>query len=151
MISTLIAKDFEPFVDGESLEKAVRAVLEIEEVDFSNEVSIAIDGDSAIQALNQQFLGVDAPTDVLSFPSDEINPETGSPYLGDIMISYPRAKQQAESTGQTIEDELQLLVVHGMLHLLGYDHAEPDEKAIMWAVQQKVLNHLGCQITRLPE
>jgi len=151
MISIIIAEPFEILVDADLLEKAAQAVLDIEATDPSNEISIAIDGDDEIQTLNQQFLGVDAPTDVLSFPSDEINPETGAPYLGDIMISYPRAKQQAENAAETIEDELQLLVVHGMLHLLGYDHAEPDEKAAMWAAQQKALNHLGCRITRLPE
>lgn len=151
MISIIIAEEFEPLIDSSLIKAAAKAVLTIESVDLSNEISIVIDGDAAIQALNQQFLGVDAPTDVLSFPSDETNPETGSPYLGDIIVSYPRAKQQAESASETISDELQLLVVHGMLHLLGYDHAEPDEKAAMWAVQQKALNHLGCQITRLPE
>lgn len=151
MISIIISEEFEPFIDSSLIEAAAQAIFAIEAVDLSNEVSIAIDEDRAIQVLNRQFLGVDAPTDVLSFPSSETNPETGAPYLGDIMISYPRAKQQAENAGETIGDELQLLVVHGMLHLLGYDHAEPDEKAAMWAVQQKALNHLGCQITRLPE
>lgn len=151
MISIIIVDAFESLVSADLLETAAKAVLDIENVDPSNELSIAIDGDAEIQALNLQFLGIDAPTDVLSFPSDETNPETGVPYLGDIMISYPRAKQQAENAGETVEDELQLLVVHGMLHLLGYDHAEPDEKATMWAAQQKALNHLGCKITRLPE
>ncbi len=151
MISIIIADAFGSLVNADLLETAAQAVLDIEKVDPSNELSIAIDGDAEIQALNLQFLGIDAPTDVLSFPSDETNPETGAPYLGDIMISYPRAKQQAENAGETVEDELQLLVVHGMLHLLGYDHAEPDEKATMWAAQQKALKHLGCKITRLPE
>lgn len=151
MISIIIADAFESLVNTDLLETAAQAVLDIEKADHSSEVSIAIDGDAEIQALNQQFLGIDAPTDVLSFPSDETNPETGAPYLGDIMISYPRAKQQAENAGETVEDELQILVVHGMLHLLGYDHAEPDEKAAMWAAQQKALEHLGCKITRLPE
>lgn len=151
MISIIIADAFESLVNADLIEKAAKAVFDIEDVDPSNEVSIAVDGDAEIQDLNQQFLGVDAPTDVLSFPSDETNPETGAPYLGDIMISYPRAKQQAENAGETVEDELQLLVVHGVLHLLGYDHTEPDEKTTMWAAQQKALNHLGCKITRLPE
>lgn len=151
MVTIIISDSFENLVNPELLENAALAVLSIEAAEDNSELSIVIDGDEEIQRLNEQFLGVNSPTDVLSFPSDENNPETGAPYLGDIIISYPRAKMQAESVGETIEDELQLLVVHGTLHLLGYDHAEPEEKALMWKSQQKALDHLGCRISRLPE
>jgi probable rRNA maturation factor len=86
---------------------------------------------------------VDAPTDVLSFPASESDPETGTPYLGDILISIPRATIQAQVAGHAVEEEVQLLVVHGTLHLLGHDHAEAEEKARMWKAQAEVMSRLG--------
>jgi probable rRNA maturation factor len=96
-----------------------------------------------LQELNRNYLGIDAPTDVLSFPASETDPETGARYLGDILISIPRAEEQAQSGGHPLEAELQLLVVHGVLHLLGYDHAETGEKAKMWKAQSEILEALG--------
>lgn len=93
--------------------------------------------------LNKEFLDVDSPTDVLSFPASEPDPETGSVYLGDILISIPRAAQQAQSAGHPLEAEVQLLTVHGTLHLLGFDHASDEEKAVMWNEQAKVLERIG--------
>ena len=112
--------------------------------------SVVITDDEQLHQLNQQFLEIDAPTDVLSFPSDEIDPDTGETYLGDVLISLPRAVAQAQAGGHPARDELQLLVVHGMLHLLGYDHAEPEEKARMWALQASVLEQLGCRVAWSP-
>jgi len=109
----------------------------------SSDITIVLTDDAQLHELNRDYLGVDAPTDVLSFPASELDPETGSTYLGDILISIPRAVQQAQAAGHPIEAEVQLLVVHGVLHLLGYDHAEADEKARMWAEQSKVLERLG--------
>ncbi len=83
------------------------------------------------------------PTDVLSFPASETDPETGTSYLGDILVSIPRAEAQAQAAGHPLEAEVQLLVVHGVLHLLGYDHANPEEKSRMWAAQAEVLEGIG--------
>ena len=113
----------------------------------SSDLSIVITGDDQLQELNRKFLGVDAPTDVLSFPTDEDDPDSGVRYLGDILISYPRAAAQANSGGHPIQDELQLLVVHGVLHLLGYDHSEPSERARMWEVQAQALVSLGSPLS----
>jgi len=113
----------------------------------SSDLSIVITGVDQLQELNRQFLGIDAPTDVLSFPADEDDPDSGMRYLGDVLISYPRAAAQANSGGHPLQDELQLLVVHGVLHLLGYDHAEPAERARMWEVQAQALESLGSSIT----
>jgi probable rRNA maturation factor len=99
--------------------------------------------DEHVRALNHQYLGQDASTDVLSFPALETDPETGALYLGDIVISMPRATQQAREAGHSLESETQLLVVHGVLHLMGHDHAEPEEKHRMWAAQAAALNRLG--------
>ncbi|OGO42116.1 MAG: rRNA maturation RNase YbeY [Chloroflexi bacterium RBG_16_58_14] len=111
------------------------------------DLTIVITDDAELHELNRRFLGIDAPTDVLSFPTDETDPDSGVRYLGDILISYPRASAQASAGNHPIQDELRLLVVHGVLHLLGYDHAEPDEQARMWELQEEVLKQLGSRVT----
>lgn len=107
------------------------------------DMTIVLTDDRQLHELNLDYLGVDSPTDVLSFPAAETDPETESLYLGDIAISVPRAIQQAQNGGHPVEAEAQLLVVHGTLHLLGYDHSTDEEKAVMWAEQAKVLERLG--------
>jgi probable rRNA maturation factor len=111
-------------------------------------LTIVITDDDQLHQLNRNFLGIDAPTDVLSFPVEEIDPDSGEEYLGDTLISYPRAVAQADAGNHTVQDELQLLVVHGVLHLLGYDHNE-GEKQVMWAIQSEILADLGCSINPL--
>lgn len=107
------------------------------------DLTIALTDDIHIQALNRDFLGHDSPTDVLSFPAGETDPETGALYLGDVVISVPRAALQAREAGHDLEAEAQLLVVHGVLHLLGHDHSEAQEKDRMWAAQAEILERLG--------
>jgi probable rRNA maturation factor len=123
------------------LERAARAVLDHQAVD--GDLSIVLTDDAQLQELNREYLGIDAPTDVLSFPASETDPETARRYLGDILVSVPRAEEQARAAGHGLEAEVQLLAVHGTLHLLGYDHAEAEEKTRMWAVQAEVLERLG--------
>jgi len=124
------------------LERAARAVLDLSGVPDAD-LTLVLTGDPQIQTLNRDFLGIDAPTDVLSFPADEPDPETGRRYLGDVIVSLPRATEQAGERGHTVEAEVQLLVVHGVLHLLGHDHAGADDKARMWAIQAEALDRLG--------
>jgi probable rRNA maturation factor len=124
------------------LEHAARAVLDLSGAPDAD-LTLVLTGDSRIQALNRDFLGKGVSTDVLSFPADESDPQTGRRYLGDVLISLPRATEQAGERGHSVEAEVQLLVVHGVLHLLGHDHAEAGEKARMWAAQAEVLNRLG--------
>jgi probable rRNA maturation factor len=121
---------------------AAAATLTAESVDAPASLTILVTDDHALQNLNRDFLGLDEPTDVLSFPAGDPMPGM-EPYLGDFAISLPRATAQAETAGHPVTAELQLLTVHGVLHLLGYDHAEPDEKAAMWAAQAGVLAQLG--------
>ena len=125
------------------LERAARTALEHESQSGDAELSIILTDDARLHELNLNYLGVDAPTDVLSFPSSETDPDTGAQYIGDILISVPRAQAQAEAAGHPLEAEVQLLVVHGVLHLLGHDHAGPEEKARMWNVQAEILDRLG--------
>ncbi|OGO38392.1 MAG: rRNA maturation RNase YbeY [Chloroflexi bacterium RBG_16_56_8] len=94
---------------------------------------------------------MDTPTDVLSFPASEQDPESSAPYLGDILISVPRAVDQAQAAGHSAQDEVQLLVVHGVLHLLGHDHAKAQEKARMWKAQAEVLERLGLEGIQIGE
>ena len=125
------------------LQRAANAVLEHQSQSLDAEFSIILSDDARLHELNLNYLGVDAPTDVLSFPASETDPETGAHYLGDILISVPRAQAQAEAAGHSLEAEVQLLVVHGVLHLLGYDHAQLEEKARMWKAQAEILERLG--------
>ena len=131
----------EPAVDPELIERAATATLDHESA--KGDITVVFGDDEQLKELNREYLGIDAPTDVLSFPASETDPESGEAYLGDILISVERAAAQAAAVGHPLESEMQLLVVHGTLHLLGYDHAEPDEKARMWAAQAEVLNSLG--------
>lgn len=135
------------------LERAAKAALEQQSAAPESDLTIVLTDDARIQKLNRDYLGIDAPTDVLSFPASEmadshidaseIDPETGSPYLGDILISVPYAAQSAAKAGHPLEAEMQLLVVHGVLHLLGHDHAKVREKARMWKAQAEILESLG--------
>jgi probable rRNA maturation factor len=124
------------------VEKAARVTLKHQAAPEPADLTIVLSDDAQLHQLNLEYLGIDAPTDVLSFPAGETDPETGDLYLGDIIISIPRAAQQATAAGHKMEQEVQLLVVHGVLHLLGHDHGEPEEKARMWKAQGEVLEVL---------
>lgn len=150
-MNILISEEFEGKLDENVILQTVLAVLQHEAVSTQSDVSIVVDNDAKLQELNSQFLGIDAPTDVLSFPSDEVDPDSGEPYLGDIILSLPRAQAQAGEAGHTLTAEIQLLIVHGVLHLLGYDHAEEDEKQEMWEHQKAILAELGVRLARFPE
>ena len=125
------------------IERAVNAALTNQSQPLDSDLTIVLTDDVQLRELNRDYLGIDAPTDVLSFPASESDPETGTRYLGDILISMPYAARSAEKAGHGLEAEVQLLVVHGVLHLLGHDHAEADEKARMWKAQAAVLESLG--------
>jgi len=146
-----------PFVAQAILEKAAAEALEQQAAALPGaspgtvDLTIAQTDDGRIQTLNREYLDHDAPTDVLSFPAREADPETGRLYLGDIIISTQRAAEQAREAGHSLEAEAQLLVVHGVLHLLGYDHAEPGEKARMWDAQAEILRRLGLQAISIRE
>ncbi len=130
-----------------AVQRAAQSALRHQGQAGDADASIRITDDDVLRTLNRSFMGIDAPTDVLSFPSGEVDPETGRTYLGDIAISYPRARRQAQSGGHETLHEMQLLAVHGILHLLGYDHATPEEKARMWRMQAEILHAIGCPLS----
>ncbi len=103
--------------------------------------------ETAMTDLHVTWMDEPGPTDVLSFPAGEPMPGSDGllEYLGDIAISVPTAERQAAAKGHTAEAELQLLAVHGVLHLLGYDHWEPDDKTRMWQAQAAILRILNLE------
>jgi len=133
-------------VKSADLRKAARMTASLAGLPEDADFTIVITDDPQVRSLNKEFRKIDATTDVLSFPSTDEDPDTKKRYHGDIIISQPRAAQQAEKAGHSIMDELCLLVIHGTLHLAGYDHAGEDEKEAMFALQREVLNRLDIHI-----
>ncbi|MDO4617027.1 MAG: rRNA maturation RNase YbeY [Lachnospiraceae bacterium] len=144
-------------------EEVINRVLDDEGCPYESEVSLTFVDNEEIHRLNKEFRQIDRPTDVLSFPmidfaapadyapleaedAEGFNPETGELMLGDIVISVERAKEQAAEYGHDLRREISFLIAHSMLHLLGYDHMEPEEAAVMEAKQEAALTALG--ITR---
>lgn len=116
------------------------------EVGSSLGLTVAIAGDDWVRELNCRYRGIDSTTDVLAFggaPEGFVEAPGAASYLGDVVISYPRVLAQAEEQGHSPDEELALLVTHGVLHLMGYDHSTPEEEAIMWAQQQAILERVG--------
>jgi probable rRNA maturation factor len=136
-------ENLSPDVSEQLMENAAVQALRHQAAPEDADLTIVLTDDAQLHTLNRDYLNVDAPTDVLSFPSDQTDPETGSRYLGDILLSVERAAVQAAGAGHSVEAEAQLLVVHGVLHLLGHDHADPAEKARMWKAQAEILSSLG--------
>lgn len=110
------------------------------------DITLVFTGNKTIQKLNKEFMGVDQSTDVLSFPNGEQDIETARMYYGDIVLSIPVAEGQAKEAGHSLKEELTLLIVHGILHLMGFDHSNQDDRQRMWFVQDEILNLLGCEI-----
>lgn len=142
MITIEIDKQYKKAVPDKELRSLVQTVFKLEDMPDNSSISIRISSNAVIQQLNAQYLDIDAPTDVLSFPFNFDDPESETHYYGDIIVSYEKAAMQAEAGGHAPIDEIKLLVIHGILHLLGYDHATPEEKQEMWAIQTKLLTEL---------
>jgi len=159
-IDVQIEKSYRSTVEGETLREAAEATLAHQRIDEPAELVVVVTGDETLHDLNRRHRGVDAPTDVLAFPHQAKSPSPppltfvdppGFPhYLGDVVISLPRARAQAEEAGNTLEAELQLLVVHGVLHLLGFDDQTGHERARMWREQEAVLASIGVDV-HLPD
>ena len=130
------------------IEKVISEALRYEGVNDNTEVSVTIVDNEEIRKINNKFRNIDRATDVLSFPlidfDNESLPDDGSKiYLGDIIISIERAKEQAKEYGHSIDREIGFLTAHSMLHLLVYDHMVPEEEKEMFAKQEEILNNLG--------
>ena len=146
----------------ELLDRCLEAVMDEEECPYEAQVEVVITDNSSIHEVNKEFRGVDAPTDVLSFPMIEyeepsdfdwleeydeyFHPDTGELMLGDMMISAERVIEQAQAYGHSVEREFAFLTVHSLLHLCGYDHMEEEERTVMEERQRVIMDKLG--ITR---
>lgn len=133
-------------IDVAELTSLCRFVMRRMRLHPQTEMTLRLVDADTIAVLNEQWMGKKGPTDVLSFPMDELSPgrednlepnEAG--YLGDIALCPQIAEQQAPAAGHGRDDEMNLLTVHGILHLLGYDHAEPEEHAEMFGIQGRLL------------
>ncbi len=130
------------------LRRAVEAALESAGRQCTGELTVFITDDARVRELNRHYRGVDVPTDVLAFggagdaEAFVTSPEASS-YLGDVVISYPRALEQSAEHGHSVEEELLILVVHAALHLLGYDHEQIEDADAMWSAQETALARLG--------
>lgn len=124
------------------IEKSVAAVLKVEELDENVEVSVSFVGDEEIRELNRDYRGVDKSTDVLSFPIDD-EFILDNRILGDVIINTRRVKEQAEELGHSNEREFSYLTVHSILHLLGYDHIEDEDKRQMREREKLAMKELS--------
>jgi probable rRNA maturation factor len=132
-------------IDEHALVDLSRHVLARMRIHPLAELSIVLVDEGTMEQLHIQWMDEPGPTDVLSFEMDELRPgsedkESEPGLLGDVVLCPSVAKKQAAAAGHSMEDELHLLCTHGILHLLGYDHAEPDEKRVMFELQGELLS-----------
>ena len=135
----------------EWLQSIVRKVLETESVSSPVEMGLVIAGAELVQQLNRDYRGKDEPTDVLAFSmlpqtteakSSFVIPPDGVNHLGEVVISYPQAATQAAELKHTLEQEIALLIIHGALHLLGYDHEQPEQEKQMRVKENEIMEAL---------
>ena len=137
-------------IDLEKIKSLADNLLRDFYADELPDVSFSLVEAGEIRALNRRFRGIDDVTDILSFPSgNEIDLETGREFLGDLIICVQRAAEQAADGQHTLQDEISLLTIHGLLHLLGYDHGDADEKAEMWALQDEYILRNGLRLGKI--
>jgi probable rRNA maturation factor len=143
-VSVDFANDSAAPVPADDLVALAAHVMQRMSLSADAELSVVCVDPPEIAALHQQWLDEPGPTDVMSFPMDELRPGTpGEPpvsgVLGDVVLCPEVAAQQAAGAGHSTEHELRILLTHGILHLLGYDHAEPAEEAAMFALQRDLV------------
>jgi probable rRNA maturation factor len=151
-INVLVEEGLEVEPEVEWLQQIVEKPLLLEELPTNVEISLVITGQERIQELNREYRGQDKPTDVLSFSLKEqkageeaiefIEPPDDLLHLGEIIISYPQAVIQAKEQNHSIQDEMAALIVHGALHILGYDHEKPDMESAMKARENEILTEM---------
>ncbi len=139
--------------DRKYLDKVAERTLRVIGIKKSVEISLVIAGKKRIRLLNKKFRGIDKITDVLSFGNEEmknksgksakfVNPPGDVLYLGEIFICYPQGEKQAKLKNHSVKKELSILLIHGILHLLGYDHEMDDDALLMQKIEKEVLENL---------
>ena len=146
-VEIFVEEKFRGLVDESWARRIAQTVLKAEEVAPLYEVSLVFTDSETVRRLNRDYRGVDEPTDVLAFcmlsqneaDSSFALPPDGVTRLGEVIISYPQAVEQASEQGHSSERELALLIIHGILHLLGYDHEEAEEESKMRTRERELL------------
>jgi len=134
-----------------NIEEVVKSTLIYLKSPLDISVGVSFIDEIEMIELNGQYIGYAHSTDVLSFESNEVDPETGFLFLGDIIICYPYVQNQSNNLGNQLENEILLMVIHGLLHLSGFDHDTEESKTKMWDTQTNILNSLEIKINKLPE
>ncbi len=154
-IGVIIGEGFQGELEVGWLEQVARQTLSAEGIIAPVELGLVIANEEEVRHLNQSYRGVDKPTDVLSFGflsrqsgGEEgslffVNPPDGLLHLGEVIVSYPQAMRQAEEERHPLRREVALLIVHGVLHLLGYDHENPGQESRMRAREKEILGQIG--------
>ncbi len=148
-IDVLVDEEFQGNVDTGWLKDIAGQALATQQSETEVEMGLVITNQEKIRELNRLYRGRDEATDVLAFPmlpqpagveaTDFTPPPDGLKHLGEVIISYPQAVRQAEERGQPLKKELAILIIHGVLHLLGYDHAEPGAARLMKEREAEIL------------
>lgn len=148
-INVLIDKSLEKYLDGSWLRSIAGQVITAQEAGSRVELGLFITGQEKVQQLNLSYLGEDEPTDVLSFSAVEEGGDNSSPFvtppdgvlhLGEVIISYPQAVIQAEEHQHPIKREVAILIIHGILHLMGYEHDKPELESLMSSREKEILD-----------
>ena len=150
-INVLTEEDFKGYLEESWLQNIVEQILIAQEVSPDVELGLVIARQERVRELNQSYRGKDEPTDVLAFSTREeikadfppfVMPPDGISHLGEVIISYPQAVRQAEEHQHSIKDEIIILIIHGVLHLLGYEHDKPEMERLMRAREAEIFGHI---------
>ena len=155
-ISVLIDEGYEGYLEVSWLRSVAKQVLVAQDADSRVELGLVITSQERVQQLNQSYLGKDEPTDVLAFSmlpeplatgESEVSsafaqPPDGVLHLGEVIISYPQAVIQAEEHRHSVKREIAILIIHGVLHLLGYEHDKPELERRMRAKEKEILSYI---------
>jgi len=145
MIDIHVRKPFINFISKKEIRKSLGQVISTLFPDKNLNLGVLICTDAEIKKLNQQYRQLNSPTDVLSFQAEEVIPELEFRYLGDIVVSYETAFVQSQKLGHSVSNEILILIIHGLLHLLGFDHDTENSKSKMWQKQYEALGILDLE------
>lgn len=139
MLDFSIPRKYRALIDADRLTFAFQKSVEMLGLSSQTSAALKISDDASIRKLNKAYRGLDEATDVLSFENDFIDLETGARFIGDIVISIEKAQAQAAERGFSLQEELEMLLVHAVLHLNGYDHLEEADLEEMGSLQDEIL------------
>lgn len=147
MIDIILPDSYESKINRQRLNDIAEFSISLATKEDNCSFSLRLTNNQGIRSFNRSFRVIDQATDVLSFPIGFDDPETGAFYLGDIVISLQMAQKQATQSNVTLQAELEMLMVHGILHLCGYDHDTPENYAMMSALQDDILQRVQNPLT----